>query len=68
MTGDLEAAANVLRDEGIDHPLHGHHVDVLAILGHRDRFVDTYFSTIPGTYFCGDGERRDEDGCYWITD
>ena len=26
-----------------------------------------YFSTIPGTYFTGDGSRRDEDGYYWIT-
>jgi acetyl-CoA synthetase len=29
--------------------------------------VDTYFSTIPGTYFTGDGARRDEDSYYWIT-
>ena len=31
------------------------------------RFVETYFSTYPGTYFTGDGCRRDEDGYYWIT-
>ena len=35
--------------------------------GDHQRFVDTYFSTIPGTYFTGDGARRDEDGYYWIT-
>jgi len=31
------------------------------------RFFQTYFSTFPGTYFTGDGCRRDEDGYYWIT-
>ena len=30
-------------------------------------FNDTYFTTYPGTYFSGDGVRRDEDGYYWIT-
>ena len=29
--------------------------------------MQTYFSTYPGTYFTGDGCRRDEDGYYWIT-
>ena len=38
-----------------------------TVYGDHQRFVDTYFSTIPGTYFCGDGARRDEDGFYWIT-
>jgi len=33
----------------------------------HERFVQTYFSTYPGTYFTGDGCRRDEDGFYWIT-
>jgi len=31
------------------------------------RFIDTYFRTYPGSYFTGDGARRDEDGYYWIT-
>jgi acetyl-CoA synthetase len=31
------------------------------------RFFDTYFSAYPGTYFTGDGARRDEDGYWWIT-
>ncbi len=31
------------------------------------RFESTYFSTYPGSYFTGDGCRRDEDGYYWIT-
>jgi acetyl-CoA synthetase len=38
-----------------------------SVYGDHQRFIDTYFSTIPGTYFTGDGARRDEDGCYWIT-
>ncbi|MGO4524368.1 acetate--CoA ligase [Microvirga sp. 2MCAF35] len=38
-----------------------------TILGDRDRFLKTYFSTFPGYYFTGDGARRDEDGYYWIT-
>jgi acetyl-CoA synthetase len=33
----------------------------------HQRFIDTYFRTFPGTYFTGDGARRDEDGYYWIT-
>jgi len=38
-----------------------------SIYGDHQRFIDTYFSTIPGSYFTGDGARRDEDGYYWIT-
>lgn len=38
-----------------------------TIYGDHDRFEQTYFSTFPGTYFTGDGARRDEDGYYWIT-
>jgi len=38
-----------------------------SVYGDHQRFVDTYFSTIPGAYFTGDGSRRDEDGYYWIT-
>ncbi len=33
----------------------------------HERFVQTYFTTYKGTYFTGDGCRRDEDGYYWIT-
>jgi acetyl-CoA synthetase len=33
----------------------------------HERFEQTYFSTYKGTYFTGDGCRRDEDGFYWIT-
>ena len=35
--------------------------------GDHKRFVDTYFSAYKGTYFTGDGCRRDADGYYWIT-
>jgi acetyl-CoA synthetase len=38
-----------------------------TVWGDHDRFFQTYFATYPGTYFTGDGCRRDEDGYYWIT-
>ena len=38
-----------------------------TVYGDHPRFIDTYFRTYPGTYFTGDGCRRDEDGYYWIT-
>ena len=38
-----------------------------TVYGDHQRFIDTYFKTYPGTYFTGDGVRRDEDGYYWIT-
>lgn len=38
-----------------------------TIYGDHQRFIETYFSTVPGCYFTGDGARRDEDGYYWIT-
>ncbi|MFP5264581.1 MAG: acetate--CoA ligase [Blastocatellia bacterium] len=30
------------------------------------RYVDQYWSEIPGVYFAGDGARKDEDGYFWI--
>jgi acetyl-CoA synthetase len=38
-----------------------------TVYGDHQRFVDTYFATFKGSYFTGDGARRDEDGYYWIT-
>ena len=38
-----------------------------SVYGDHQRFIDTYFVQYPGTYFTGDGCRRDEDGYYWIT-
>ena len=38
-----------------------------TVFGDHDRFVQTYFSAYKGSYFTGDGCRRDADGYYWIT-
>jgi acetyl-CoA synthetase len=38
-----------------------------TLYGDHERFEQTYFSTYPGTYFTGDGARRDEDDYYWLT-
>jgi acetyl-CoA synthetase len=38
-----------------------------TVYGDHERFVQTYFSTFKGTYFTGDGARRDADGYWWIT-
>ncbi len=40
---------------------------IRSVYGDHQRMIDTYFSTYKGTYFTGDGCRRDEDGYYWIT-
>jgi acetyl-CoA synthetase len=38
-----------------------------TIYGDPDRYVSQYWSQIPGgTYFTGDGARRDKDGYFWI--
>jgi acetyl-CoA synthetase len=38
-----------------------------TVFGDHKRFIETYFATIKGLYFTGDGARRDTDGFYWIT-
>ncbi|MGJ3232518.1 MAG: acetate--CoA ligase [Oceanicaulis sp.] len=38
-----------------------------TVYGDHQRFFETYFSAYPGTYFTGDGARRDADGYWWIT-
>ncbi|MFO8098443.1 MAG: acetate--CoA ligase [Salinibacter sp.] len=38
-----------------------------TVYKNHDRFEQTYFSQVRGTYFTGDGCRRDADGYYWIT-
>ncbi|KRA17190.1 acetate--CoA ligase [Lysobacter sp. Root604] len=38
-----------------------------TVYGDHARFIETYFKTYPGSYFTGDGCRRDADGYYWIT-
>ena len=37
-----------------------------TLYGDHDRFLDVYFSKLPGRYFAGDGARRDADGDYWV--
>jgi acetyl-CoA synthetase len=37
-----------------------------TIYGDPDRYVQQYWSEIPGVYFAGDGARKDEDGYFWI--
>ena len=37
-----------------------------AVYGDPDRFKTQYFVQHPGTYFSGDGCRKDEDGFYWL--
>jgi acetyl-CoA synthetase len=37
-----------------------------TIYGDHDRFIQTYFSIVPGAYFAGDSCTRDGDGDYWI--
>jgi acetyl-CoA synthetase len=37
-----------------------------GIYGDPERFVKQYWSEFPGTYYTGDGARRDEDGYFWI--
>lgn len=38
-----------------------------TIYGNRQRFIDTYFRDVPGSYLTGDGARRDKDGYFWVT-
>ena len=37
-----------------------------TLYGDHERFKQTYFSTIPGCYFAGDGARKDADGYTWV--
>ena len=37
-----------------------------TVFGDHARFIETYFSRIPGLYYTGDGAKKDEDGYYWI--
>ena len=37
-----------------------------TIYGDDERFKQQYWSDIPGTYFTGDGARRDDDGYFWL--
>ncbi len=37
-----------------------------GIHGDPERYVKQYWSEVPGSYFTGDGSRRDEDGYFWV--
>src|SRR5664279_409198 len=37
-----------------------------TIFGDHDRFARTYFGEVAGSYFAGDGARKDTDGYFWI--
>jgi acetyl-CoA synthetase len=37
-----------------------------GIYNDHDRYVETYWSRFPGSYFAGDGARIDEDGDFWL--
>jgi acetyl-CoA synthetase len=37
-----------------------------TIYGDRERYEQAYFSEVPGSYFTGDGARRDQDGYFWL--
>ncbi|MBS1800747.1 MAG: acetate--CoA ligase [Acidobacteria bacterium] len=37
-----------------------------TVYGNPERYQAAYFSEIPGSYFTGDGARRDADGYFWL--
>ena len=37
-----------------------------GIWGDQERYVEQYWSKVPGMYLTGDNARQDEDGYYWI--
>jgi acetyl-CoA synthetase len=37
-----------------------------TVYGNPERYEKAYWSEIPGSYFTGDGARRDADGYYWL--
>jgi acetyl-CoA synthetase len=37
-----------------------------TIYNDPERYVKQYWTEIPGSYFTGDGARRDKDGYYWL--
>ena len=37
-----------------------------TVYGDPERYEKAYWSEIPGSYFTGDGARRDSDGYYWL--
>ena len=39
---------------------------VRTLWGDDQRFIEQYWSRMPGTYFTGDAARQDEDGYFWV--
>ncbi|WP_238398732.1 acetate--CoA ligase [Edaphobacter sp. 12200R-103] len=37
-----------------------------TVYGNPERYKEAYWVEIPGSYFTGDGARRDADGYYWL--
>ena len=37
-----------------------------TIYGDQARYEETYWSEVPGSYFTGDGARKDADGYFWL--
>lgn len=37
-----------------------------TIYNDHERFKQTYWNTIPGVYYAGDGAKYDEDGYFWV--
>ena len=68
-------AADVVDEEGRSVPLGGGGFLTITqpwpsmartIYGDDQRYVDTYWTRFPGSYFPGDGCKRDEDGYFWL--
>ena len=38
-----------------------------GVWGDPKRFLETYWTEVPGSYFTGDGCRQDKDGYFWIV-
>jgi acetyl-CoA synthetase len=67
--------ADVVDEEGRSVPLGGAGYLILTkpwpamlrgIYGDDQRYRDTYWSRFPGSYFAGDGAKRDAEGYFWL--
>ncbi len=67
--------ADIVNDEGAEVPIPGGGYLVLTrpwpsmlrgIWGDPQRFQETYWSRFDGRYFAGDGDKRDEEGYFWL--
>ncbi|MBX3364073.1 MAG: acetate--CoA ligase [Phycisphaeraceae bacterium] len=67
--------AAIVDDQGVEQPhKHGGLLVIRrpwpsmlrGIYGDRQRYIETYWSRVPGMYLAGDGAHRDSDGYFWI--